>query len=434
MAWAEETSPGRWRGRYTVVRGGRRVRLTVEHAGQTVIFTDRAGARREAAIKESEARRPGAVDARAGRVTWGQWQPVWWRRRRVEEGTSARDESRRRVHLEPKWASWPLDEITREHVQDWVDHLAARGDLAPATVRRIYHLMSASMKAAALDRKIGASPCVSIELPAEAPPDERFLSRDEVDAVCHFLDPKWQTLILILAGTGLRWGEAVALHWQRVHLDAGRIDVTMAWDAKRLRYKLPKDHERRSVPVLDWVESTLLHHRKMFPPGTVCGAEHPAAVGRCSSSLIIPGRTGGPPSYNSFEKGPWKVAVGRWVWVTPNGREYGSPAAARKVAGEEVELSREWQPGAAGIAPCTIHDLRHTFASWFLADGGDIYELSRILGHASVKTTERYSHLSPEQWKRTRERMAGRGPRAGRAPETPHFDLRNVRELPRRAL
>lgn len=431
MAWAEETSPGRWRGRYTVKRGGRRVRLSVEHAGQTVIFTDRAEARREASVKELEARRPGAADSRAGRITWGQWQPVWWGKRRVEEGTSARDDSRRRVHLEPKWSGWPLDEITREHVQDWVDTLA-RGELAPATVHRIYHLMSASMKAAALDRRIPANPCLSIELPKQTQGDERFLTRDEVDALCFHLAPKWRTLVLLLAGTGLRWGEAVALHWQRVHLDAGRIDVTMAWDAKRLRYKMPKDHERRSVPVLDWVESTLLRHRREFPAGTVCGAEHPSMVGRCSSSLVLPGRTGGPVSYNSFEKGPWKVAVGRWVWATPNGRVYGSTSAAREVAGWDVELTREWQPGTAGIAPCTIHDLRHTFASWFLEDGGDIYELRRILGHASVTTTERYSHLSPDRWRRTRDRMAGRGPRVAGAPLVPHLDHGNVRELPQR--
>jgi site-specific recombinase XerD len=43
-----------------------------------------------------------------------------------------------------------------------------------------------------------------------------------------------------------------------------------------------------------------------------------------------------------------------------------------------------------------VHDLRHTFASLFLVDGGDIFKLSRILGHSSVKiTADTYAHLKP---------------------------------------
>lgn len=37
-----------------------------------------------------------------------------------------------------------------------------------------------------------------------------------------------------------------------------------------------------------------------------------------------------------------------------------------------------------------VHDLRHRFAIEYLRAGGDIYRLSRILGHSSVKTTEIY--------------------------------------------
>jgi integrase len=47
----------------------------------------------------------------------------------------------------------------------------------------------------------------------------------------------------------------------------------------------------------------------------------------------------------------------------------------------------------AGLTDFRWHDLRHTFASWFVQDGGDLYHLSRILGHATVQMTTRYSHL-----------------------------------------
>ena len=44
---------------------------------------------------------------------------------------------------------------------------------------------------------------------------------------------------------------------------------------------------------------------------------------------------------------------------------------------------------------CTIHELRHTFASQLAIAGVSIYKISKWLGHASIKTTEIYAHLTP---------------------------------------
>lgn len=44
----------------------------------------------------------------------------------------------------------------------------------------------------------------------------------------------------------------------------------------------------------------------------------------------------------------------------------------------------------------TFHGLRHHFASWFMMRGGDLLALQKILGHSSVKITEKYAHLSPD--------------------------------------
>jgi integrase len=41
-----------------------------------------------------------------------------------------------------------------------------------------------------------------------------------------------------------------------------------------------------------------------------------------------------------------------------------------------------------------FHDLRHTFASWYMMNGGDLYELAKILGHSNIKMTERYAKLA----------------------------------------
>jgi len=48
------------------------------------------------------------------------------------------------------------------------------------------------------------------------------------------------------------------------------------------------------------------------------------------------------------------------------------------------------------------HVLRHTFASHFMMNGGNILTLQRILGHASLTTTMRYAHLAPEHLQEAR--------------------------------
>jgi len=46
---------------------------------------------------------------------------------------------------------------------------------------------------------------------------------------------------------------------------------------------------------------------------------------------------------------------------------------------------------------CRARHRRHTFAGLFLASGGDIFKLSKILGHSSVAITQQvYAHLHPD--------------------------------------
>ncbi|WP_423135965.1 tyrosine-type recombinase/integrase [Morganella morganii] len=42
------------------------------------------------------------------------------------------------------------------------------------------------------------------------------------------------------------------------------------------------------------------------------------------------------------------------------------------------------------------HVLRHTFASHFMMNGGNILVLQQILGHSSIMMTMRYAHFSPD--------------------------------------
>jgi integrase len=58
-----------------------------------------------------------------------------------------------------------------------------------------------------------------------------------------------------------------------------------------------------------------------------------------------------------------------------------------------LDKSFEDLPTRAKIRDFRFHNLRHTFASWYMMKGGDLYELAKILGHANIEMTERYAKL-----------------------------------------
>ena len=47
-----------------------------------------------------------------------------------------------------------------------------------------------------------------------------------------------------------------------------------------------------------------------------------------------------------------------------------------------------------------FHTLRHTFASWLVEQGVDLYSVKELMGHGTLAMTERYSHLSPDKLRR----------------------------------
>ncbi len=80
-----------------------------------------------------------------------------------------------------------------------------------------------------------------------------------------------------------------------------------------------------------------------------------------------------------------------------------------------------WHPAreAAGVRHARVHDLRHSFASWLVQDGVDLYPVMRLLGHQSVNTTVRYSHLAPDDHGRVLAALDGtpiRGQTGGKLP------------------
>jgi integrase len=59
---------------------------------------------------------------------------------------------------------------------------------------------------------------------------------------------------------------------------------------------------------------------------------------------------------------------------------------------------RQWQPAlrAAGVAPRGVYACRHTFASWAIAAGVQLFYLSRIMGTSITQIDATYGHLVPD--------------------------------------
>ena len=67
----------------------------------------------------------------------------------------------------------------------------------------------------------------------------------------------------------------------------------------------------------------------------------------------------------------------------------------------------------ANIEDCRIHDLRHTCAAWLVSAGAPLPEVRDLLGHSTVKMTERYAHLAPENVRAAVAKLDSVGSRSG---------------------
>ena len=59
-----------------------------------------------------------------------------------------------------------------------------------------------------------------------------------------------------------------------------------------------------------------------------------------------------------------------------------------------------------GLPKCGFHRLRHTFATNYLRNGGDVVRLSRVLGHSQITTTMRYLHLQTEDLQKSHQQIS----------------------------
>lgn len=347
MAWVQRSSSGKYIAKYRDPAG----KVRTAKGGP---FTHKRAAERAGAAAEEASRQLGWRSPDAAGRTWREWCEDWWPTRNVEASTRTNDENRRDVHVMPRWGDVRLIDITRHDVKAWAAELRRGPEggkpRAAATVQRIVHLFSASLNAAVDAEILTSNPASRLKLDPGDAGVERYLTHEEFDAICSHLEGADLRIVLLLAGTGLRWGEAVGLHWQRVDAKRRVIEVADVWSLTgRTMKPYPKGRRRRYVPLPSWVELG-------DPVTEPCRYEHAGSA--CRSGLVATTTSGA---------------------IT-----------------DQANFRRTWDRAckAAGVGHVRPHDLRHTYASWLLQDGVPLAEVGRLLGHTSPLTTQRYAHLA----------------------------------------
>jgi integrase len=73
-------------------------------------------------------------------------------------------------------------------------------------------------------------------------------------------------------------------------------------------------------------------------------------------------------------------------------------------------LQKDWERvrARAGLPGLRLHDLRHSFASFAVADGNTLFMVGKVLGHKQARTTEVYAHLADDPLRAVADRTAAR--------------------------
>jgi integrase len=224
----------------------------------------------------------------------------------------------------------------------------------PATLNRWRSLLSLIFRLAVESGKLAANPIAKMQRLQEQNLRDRYLTEDEEKrfrAVLAKHYPHRIPEIDIALNTGLRQGSQYGLLWSDVDLDRRVITIRRAKSGKR-EHKALNDAALHAFRALR--SPVIQEMRRALARGT-------------------PGK---------YAADPERV----FDLATP-----------RKWFEHALEL--------AGISNFSWHDLRHTVGSRATMQGVPLRAIQELLGHSSIQTTERYSHLAPDYQRSTVEAL-----------------------------
>jgi len=238
----------------------------------------------------------------------------------------------------PVIGSMPLKDIAPIHLERIRADMAKKKKAARsihyvlAIVRHIFNL-------AVLHNYFnGANPVKKVKLPGGDNRRKRFLTREEAAALLAKLatiSPDVRDMALISLHTGMRAGEVFGLAWADVDVDRGILTL-----------RDTKSGEDRPAFMTGAVKDIFKARERGLP-----------------SELVFPDRNGK-----------------RTVRIS---NTFAKAVDALKL-NEGIKDRRQ---------QVTFHSLRHTYASWHVENGTDLYAVKELLGHSDIKMTTRYSHL-----------------------------------------
>jgi integrase/recombinase XerC len=254
------------------------------------------------------------------------------------------------------------DEVDSLTVRGYLAWLDGRGEKKSSLGRKLAALRSFYRFLIREGRATG-NPAAEVRTPKLPKPLPRVLTKDEAGALMDAPEGEEpaalrdRAILETLYSTGARVSELVGMNVDDLNLADGLV---------RLRGKGKKE---RIVPVGAVAVEAITEYRARLPPSAVGGRhpEHP----------VFQNRRGGRLTARSVER-----IVARYSKDLPGGH----------------------------IGP---HALRHSLATHLLDEGADLRAIQELLGHASLATTEKYTHVAPDRLLAVYDRAH---PRAGRAP------------------
>jgi len=287
-----------------------------------------------------------------------------------KESTKALYENLSRNHLEPEpFGAITLDKLKPSDVEALVLAMRRHTKLGPdgparaladSTIRTTYTVLRAALDGAVRDGLLARNPAAAIKRPSVERIEAKHVESVDVTALLEAArDSRYHAVLVLIAATGLRRGEALALKWEHVDLESGALLVrgTLGRVNGRLLVTEPKTaRSRRTVPLSPGVVVLLRKHRKAQVEDRMRAANVWKDTGH-----VFTTESGGP--------------------VDPRNLLRVIAAAAK----------------AANLDGVGVHTLRHSAAVAWLEAGVHIKAVSDLLGHSSISITgDVYGHTSDD--------------------------------------